>query len=322
MISKEQLRAQLEHTLDNLDFEVNAEHIPGKVRESYLKDGRRVIVVSDRLSAFDRILTSIPYKGQVLNQIANHWFSATEHIVPNHLISTPHPNVVVSREVQILPVEIVVRGYLTGSAWRDYEAGETVSGEKIPAGMKRWQQFESPILTPSTKAGQGEHDIPISVKDIIEQGIVEEDIWTKASDIAHKLFSFGSSEAGKRGLILVDTKYEMGVLKDDSGKPQIILADEVHTPDSSRYWIAESYEERFSAGKAPRMLDKEFVRGPLIERGFMGDGEIPELSDEFRVEIAQRYIELYERICGIEFEAEPGSQASAIKETVKEAIEA
>lgn len=314
MLDRELVREQLAHTLQTVDLPNLGEKINGKVRDCYVRKNseggkERILITSDRLSAFDKVLVTIPFKGQVLTQMAMHWFEETKDIVANHIISHPHPNVMIGREVKILPIEVVIRGYLTGSAWRDYQAGRDISGIKLPSGLKLSEKFPEPLITPSTKAEQGDHDEPISSQEIVARGIVEEKLWNQVCETALKLFARGTKKARERGLILVDTKYEFGV--SESG--ELVLADEVHTQDSSRYWILDSYEERFKKGEVPEMLDKEFVRGWLIEQGYMGDGTPPVFSDDFRIDTALRYIEAYERITGKTFVPETGDVAKKIE---------
>lgn len=301
MIAREIIKEQLAHTLSETNLHSLGEKVEGKVRDSYLQGKRRVLVTTDRLSAFDRVLTTIPFKGQVLTQMALYWFEATKHIVENHIIETPHPNVMIAKEVDIIPVELVVRGYLAGSGWRDYQKCGTISGIKLPLGLKKSEKLVEPIITPSTKAERGKHDEPISSAEVVDSGLVSKKIWDKACEIALNLFNFGTKRAQERGLILVDTKYELGIKKDGSG--EIILADEIHTPDSSRYWIMESYPSRFFSGEEPEMLDKEFVRSWLISQGYMGEGIAPNFSDDFRIDTAIKYIDAYERITGRDFNA-------------------
>ena len=272
----------------------------GKVRDVYnIADKYMVMVATDRISAFDVVLPKgIPYKGQVLNQIADYFLTATADIVPNWKVAVPDPMATVGLKCEPLKIEMIVRGYLTGSAWRDYAAGaREICGVKIPDGMRENEKFPEPILTPTTKADEG-HDENISREEIIARGIVAEDIYTQVEKYALALFARGQQMAAERGLILVDTKYEFGLL---DGK--VILIDEIHTPDSSRYFYADGYEERFEKGEAQRQLSKEFVRQWLISNGFMGkEGQqVPEMTDEYCDEVSRRYIELYEHITGLEF---------------------
>lgn len=318
MLSRNEIEQQLALTLEKIEAPFLGTKIEGKVRDSYVLGDRRVLVTSDRLSAFDRVLTTIPFKGQMLNQMATYWFKETAHIVPNHLLSVPHPNVLLTKQVQIVPVEVVVRGYLAGSAWRDYQAGRSVSGVALPKGLIKSARFDKPLLTPSTKAPQGEHDQPISSEEIVSSGLVEKKLWEEIGTTALSLFEFGSKKAAERGLILVDTKYEFGLLLDQRGKSQLVLADEIHTQDSSRYWIAESYPQAFQNQVDPVMLDKEFVRRWLIDRGYMGEGAPPTLTNDFRVDTAMKYMEACEMITGLKFSGEVGS----VQESIMRVLEA
>ena len=276
----------------------------GKVRDSYVNGDRRYLVATDRISAFDVILGAIPFKGQVLNQMAAYWFEATKDIAPNHVISIPDPNVTEAMQCEPFPVEMVVRGYLTGSSstsiWRAYEQGSReFCGHRLPEGMRRHQRLDKPLLTPSTKADIGEHDRSVSKDEILDMGLVTPEQFDRMESYAMALFAFGTQRAAERGLILVDTKYEFGQSKDG----RIVLIDEVHTPDSSRYWYAETYQEDFEAGRNPKAPDKEFVRRYLRERlGYSGDGPAPELPGQLVVEAALRYARLYEEITGEVFE--------------------
>ncbi|MDP5094169.1 MAG: phosphoribosylaminoimidazolesuccinocarboxamide synthase [Polaribacter sp.] len=274
----------------------------GKVREVYnINDELLVMIATDRLSAFDVILPKqIPFKGQILNQIATKMMNETVDIVPNWLIATPDENVAIGHLCTPFKVEMVIRGYLSGHAAREYKLGKRIlCGVEMPEGMKENDKFPVPLITPSTKADNGEHDEDISREDILSKGIVSEEDYLVLEDYTRKLFQRGTEIAAKRGLILVDTKYEFGKTKE--GK--IVLIDEIHTPDSSRYFYAEGYHERQKRGEAQKQLSKEFVRQWLIENGFQGkDGQqIPEMSDEKITEISNRYIELYEQITGEKF---------------------
>lgn len=273
----------------------------GKVRDVYTIDnGLLVMVASDRISAFDHILSKgIPFKGQVLNQVATMFLKATEDIVPNWLIATPDPSVAVGHACQPIRVEMVIRGYIAGHAAREYKAGRRVlCGVEMPEGMKENDKFPEPIITPATKADEG-HDEDISREDILAKGIVPEDIYVQLEKYTRALFQRGTEMAAERGLILVDTKYEFGI-KD--GK--VYLIDEIHTPDSSRYFYADGYEERQERGEAQKQLSKEFVRQWLIENGFQGlEGQtMPDMPDSFVQTVTDRYIELYEKITGLKFE--------------------
>lgn len=316
MLERSVIEEQLENTLQSVELPEFGTKIEGKVRDCYVVGDKRIIISTDRLSAFDVVLTTIPFKGQLLNQMAAYWFDATKHIIPNHIIDQPHPNVLVTKEVQILPVEVVVRGYLTGSAWRDYQAGRPVSGITLPPGLQKSARLDLPLITPSTKAERGTHDLPISSEEIVSSGLVPADIWAQVSETALKLFAFGTAKAKEHGLILVDTKYEFGTLRREDGSLQLILADEIHTPDSSRYWISDTYQTLFQKGEDPEMLDKEFVRRWLIEQGYMGEGTPPPFTDSFRIDTAIRYIEAFERVTGQKFQAKSGR----IKEEIQNAL--
>lgn len=290
------IREQLPYTLDAFEGEDLGEHYKGKVREIFLVGDEIIMITTDRVSAFDHVLGTIPFKGQILTEIANFWFDKTKDIAPNHLISSPDPQVLVAKKAETLPVEVIVRGYITGSLWREYEQG--INGQygfMLPEGLKKDQKFDTPILTPSTKAEYGEHDKPIA-REAIVNGLVEESVYAQAEVYALDLFAAGQEWAAKQGLILVDTKYEFGMVNGE-----LIVIDEIHTPDSSRYWIADDYETRFNAGEGQNMLDKENIRQWLIERGFSGEGTPPALTDEIRVSLAERYIELYTQLTGKEF---------------------
>lgn len=288
----------------------------GKVRDVYnINNDFLVMVVSDRISAFDVVLPKgIPYKGQVLNQIAEKFLDATSDIVPNWKIASPDPNVTVGHMCEPFKVEMVIRGYLTGHAWREYRDGKrTLCGVPMPDGMIENQKFEAPIITPTTKADEG-HDEDISREEIISQGLVDENEYKMLEDYTRKLFERGTEIAAKMGLILVDTKYEFG--KKDG---KIYLIDEIHTPDSSRYFYAEGYEKRQAAGEKQKQLSKEFVRQWLIENGFQGkEGQnVPEMSEEFVNSVSDRYIELFEKITGDKFEK---SDTDAIEARIEKSV--
>jgi|TARA_Y100000310_G_scaffold91835_1_gene89299 phosphoribosylaminoimidazole-succinocarboxamide synthase len=302
MLSDEILKQQLGSTLEKTDLKIGKKY-EAKVRDNYVLDGKRLIITTDRISAFDRVLCTIPFKGQVLNQTSAFWFEKTKDIVKNHVIDVPDPNVMVVNECKLLPVEMVVRGYITGvtktSAWYNYEKGvRNFCGNILPEGMKKNQKFDKPIITPSTKAEKGGHDESLSGEEVIKRGIVDEKIYREMEKAALALFNFGNELVGKNNLILVDTKYEFGLDKDGN----LTLIDEIHTPDSSRFWIKDTYGKLFSQNKEPEKLDKEYVRQFLAEKGFIGDGEIPEIPDDVKVEAAKRYIKAYEMITGQDFE--------------------
>jgi phosphoribosylaminoimidazole-succinocarboxamide synthase len=298
------LAAQLNNLLVDATIPELPNHYRGKVRDNYdLPDGRRIIIATDRLSAFDRNLTAIPCKGQVLTQIARFWFDATGDLCANHIIEYPDPNVVVCRRLDILPVEIVVRDYLTGSTetsiWPMYRAGRReIYGLRFPDGLRENQKLPATIITPTTKAAAGGHDEPVTRDAIIGRGLLTPEQWENVSRTALALFSRGLQIARGRGLMLVDTKYEFGL--DKAGR--IVLADEIHTPDSSRYWIADGYEQRFAAGEAPETLDKDFVRRWVAARCDPYRDPIPEIPSEVVLETARIYIDAYETIAGQPFE--------------------
>ena len=276
-------------TLDETDFEGLGDRIVGKVRDSYVSLGRRTLITSDRVSCFDRVVGTIPLKGQLLNQMAAFWFDATKDVARNHLLEVPDPNVSVVQECQLLPVEFVMRGYLTGSTstsiWTAYEGGERVyCGHRLPDGLKQHQKLAAPILTPTTKAAQGDHDRLTSRAELIQSGVISEELYDRAQAIAQRLYAEGTRFAEKQGLILVDTKYEMGL--DASG--QILVVDEIHTPDSSRYWQLDGYEAALAAGRAPAAIDKEYVRLWLQEQGYQGEGRSPEAGLQGFVEVHDR----------------------------------
>ena len=300
MLSDDILKTQLKHTLGKTNFEIGRKY-EGKVRDNYVLNGKRIIITTDRISAFDRVLCTIPFKGQVLNQTSAFWFNKTRKIVPNHLIYVPDPNVMVVKECKPYHVEMVVRGYITGvtttSAWYNYERGiRNFCGNTLPEGLEKNQKFNKPIITPSTKAEHGLHDESISGEEIIRRGLVDDKVYRQMEKATLALFDFGTRLVAKNNLILVDTKYEFGEL---NGK--LTLIDELHTPDSSRFWIKDTYDNLFSKEHEPEKLDKEYVRQWLSNKGFVGEGPIPDIPDEVKIEAAIRYIKAYEMITGKEF---------------------
>lgn len=300
MVDREALRAALGFTLSSTSLDALGTKYEGKVRDNYTTpDGRRIIVVTDRISAFDRVIGTLPLKGQVLNRLAAFWFEQTRDVAPSHMISVPDPNVLIARECAPLPVELVMRSYVTGvtstSIWTHYQRGVRVfCGHELPDGLRKNQRLPAPILTPSTKAPKGDHDVSASRAEILAMGHISARDFDAAAEIAAALFAYGQRWCAERGLILVDTKYELG--KDAKGN--IVVIDEIHTPDSSRFWMAGSYDERFAAGAEPESFDKEYVRRYLAKIGFTGDGPLPELPDDVRVEASARYIEAFEAITG------------------------
>jgi phosphoribosylaminoimidazole-succinocarboxamide synthase len=284
----------------------------GKVRVSYElpagADGerRRLFITTDRLSAFDRIIAGVPYKGQVLNQLAAWWFAETADIVPNHVLSVPDPNVLVARAATPLPVEVIVRGYITGvtstSLWQQYADGaREIYGHHFPDGLRKNTELPTALVTPTTKGSEGTHDVPLTVAEVAQRGLVEHRRWGEVVEAALLLFRRGQAKAAEAGLILADTKYEFGTAADGS----LLLIDEMHTPDSSRYWVADTYEQRLAAGEEPESLDKEVVRRALLAAGYRGDGEPPTLPDDVWAETSRRYIHAFERLTGTTFE--PGT---------------
>jgi phosphoribosylaminoimidazole-succinocarboxamide synthase len=305
------IKNQLDNTLEKLELNISSDFYRGKVRENYYKEDQIIMVTSDRVSAFDHVLGTIPFKGQILNEIACFWFEKTKDIVPNHFISSPDEQVLVTKKAKTLPVEVIVRQYITGSLWREYSSG--INGQygfMLPDNLIENQKFDIPILTPSTKAEYGEHDEPISREKIINS-LVEENIYAKAEKYALELFKVGQEWANSRGLILVDTKYEFGMYNGE-----LIVIDEIHTPDSSRYWVKDEYDSRFNNRESQKMLDKENIRQWLIERGFKGEGTPPELTSDIRILLAEKYIELYKTLLGKEFIPSVGDVAERISKNL------
>ena len=279
----------------------------GKVRVSYAYgEGRRLFITTDRLSAFDRVIAGVPYKGQVLNELSAWWFERTADVVANHVVDLPDPNVLVARAAQPLPVEVVVRGYITGvtstSLWRQYADGaRTIYGYHFSDGLRKNTELPLAIVTPTTKAEHGGHDEPLSPSDVTRKGLVATDLWQTVESAALELFARGQEIARRSGLIMADTKYEFGT----TPAGELLLIDEMHTPDSSRYWVAATYEEHLSADDEPESLDKEVVRRALIGAGYDGKGAPPDLAPEVWEATSRRYIDAYERLTGLTFQ--PGS---------------
>jgi phosphoribosylaminoimidazole-succinocarboxamide synthase len=325
MIDDALLRDTLSRTLSRTDFDALGAKYEGKVRDNYTPtssrsadvDARRFIVVTDRISAFDRVLGTIPFKGQVLTRLAAWWFDRTRDVAPNHVLAHPDPNVLECVECTPILCEFVVRSYVTGttstSIWTHYEQGERVfCGHRLPDGMKKNEKLPAPILTPATKAPKGEHDVSGSREEILATGNVTAEDFDRAAAMAMKLFAAGQAICAERGLILVDTKYEFGKTRDG----RILVIDEIHTPDSSRFWEQASYEGRFAQGQDPEPLDKDFVRRYYATLGYRGDGEPPPLPDDVRVGAARRYIEAYERITGEPFVPDTGEPVRRIANNV------
>ena len=304
MISKQALQALLPLAFDGTDLALPGK-ATGKVRDWYgLPDGQRLIVTTDRLSAFDRILACVPYKGQVLNQLTNWWFDQTSDIIPNHKRSVPDPNAVVASVAEPFLVEVIVRGYITGvtstALWYRYSLGEReIYGYHFPDGLQKNAELPHAIITPTTKGAAGMHDERLTCAEVVEQGLMDEATWEQVQAAALAVFARGQTLARKAGLILVDTKYEFGRTPD--GK--VTLIDEVNTPDSSRFWKADTYAERFGGGQEPENFDKEFVRIAYAEKGYRGDGQIPNMPADLWAVASQRYITIYEMLTGQPFQA-------------------
>lgn len=304
MISAQRLRELLPLALAETNLPLPGKG-SGKVRDWYdLPEGRRLLVTTDRLSAFDRILARVPYKGQVLNQLTNWWFRQTQSMIPNHLVAEPDPNAAVVEVVEPFLVEVIVRGYITGvtttALWYRYSLGEReIYGYRFPEGLRKNSPLPEPIITPTTKGVAGAHDERLTCAEVVEKGLLDADTWDQVQAAALAIFKLGQEVAARAGLILVDTKYEFGRAADG----RVMLIDEVHTPDSSRFWKADTYESRLVAGEEPENFDKEFVRLAYAEKGYRGDGEIPPMPAELWVAASQRYIAIYEMLTGESFAA-------------------
>lgn len=304
MITNETIRAILPQAFAETNLPWAGKR-SGKVREWYpLGDGRRLLITTDRLSAFDRILACVPFKGQVLNQLAAWWFAQTSDVIPNHVVSVPDPNALVAVEVEPFPVEVIVRGYISGvtstALWYRYSLGEReIYGYRFPDGLRKNEALPEPIITPTTKGGPTGHDERLTCAEVVERGLLDADTWDRVQAAALAIFKRGQAAARKAGLILVDTKYELGRAPDG----RVLLIDEVHTPDSSRFWKADTYAERLAAAKEPENFDKEFVRLAYAEKGYRGDGPAPPMPDDLWVAASQRYIAIYEMLTGRAFAA-------------------
>jgi phosphoribosylaminoimidazole-succinocarboxamide synthase len=317
-LNQKAIIAALPYCLTETSFTFGKKY-KGKVRDTYDIGDKLILVTTDRQSAFDRLLASVPYKGQVLNLTSVWWFNNTQSIVPNHLIAVPDPNVVIAKKCTVFPIEFVVRGYISGttstSLWTQYQKGNReYCGLSFPEGLKKNQKLDAPILTPTTK--ETEHDRPISPRDIVAEGWMTQSDWDEASNYALQLFNHGMEVAAKHGLILVDTKYEFG--RDEEGR--IVLVDEIHTPDSSRYWISNSYQERFDAGKEPENIDKEFLRLWFVDHcDPYNDKVLPQAPEDLIVTLASRYIQLYEMITkeSFVFDENPGPTNERIARNIE-----
>ena len=315
-VSEDQLLAAVPHALRQVDLPGLGRRIEGKVRDIYVQEGRRILITTDRVSAFDRVLGAIPFKGQVLNQLSAWWFEQLADVVANHVISIPDPNVTIAHEAESLPVEVIVRGYITGvtstSLWTLYHEGvERPYGLDLPTGLRKNDALPQPVITPTTKATGGAHDERLTSAEVVERGLVEPGLWESIQAAALEIFRRGQGVARKAGLILVDTKYEFGMV---DGQP--VLIDEVHTPDSSRYWVADSYRAVHGSDQEPQNFDKEFLRKWFVEQGYRGEGQAPTMPPEFIVQVAQRYISAYERLTGQSFV--PGEQPAV--ERIRQAL--
>ena len=322
MLDPSLLASRLDLVLDDATIPELPNHYRGKVRDNYdLPDGRRIIIATDRLSAFDRNIAAIPCKGEVLTQVARFWFDQTRDICNNHVLEYPDPNVLVCRRLTIMPVEIVVRDYMAGttgtSIWSMYKTGRReMYGHRFPEGLRENQKLPQTIVTPTTKAGDGEHDAPVTAAEIVERGLMSAAQWETLTATALALFARGREVAARRGLILVDTKYEFGV----DEQSRIVLADEIHTPDSSRYWFAETYPRRFAAGEPPDAFDKDVLRRWVAARCDPYKDAIPPIPPEVIGETAAVYIDAYERITGERFTIPPPGRPvlERIRENLRE----
>lgn len=305
MLSRDALISAIPDALQEIDLPGLGPKESGKVRAIYRRGDRRVLITTDRISAFDRVLGTIPFKGQVLNQLSAWWFEQTQDIVPNHVIDVPDPNVTIAREAVPLPIEVVVRGYITGitstSLWTLYARGRReMYGVKLPDGLRKNDPLPEPLITPTTKARAGEHDQPVTPDEIQQRGLLREGLWQEVAVVALALFARGQQIAARSGMILVDTKYEFGLVDG-----RLTLVDEIHTPDSSRFWL----QDGGGAGAQPQHLDKEFLRAWFAEQGYRGEGVPPTMPADIVAEVARRYLMVYERLTGDVFE--PGEQPAA-----------
>lgn len=322
MVSKDDIIKSIPVCLKSTDFDFGKK-FTGKVRDTYILPDKRIIITTDRQSAFDYVLGQIPFKGAVLNQLAAFWFDKTSKIVSNHLISVPDPNVSIVKNCEPIMVEIIVRGYMTGvtvtAIWPSYERGERIIyGVKFPDGLKKNDKLPEPVITPTYHGdltGKGGHDTRLTKKEIIEMKLVPKKIYEQIEKAAIELFKFGSKLALKKGLILVDTKYEFGLVDGE-----LVLMDEIHTPDSSRFWKADTYKRRIKKGEEPDNFDKEFLRLWYKERGYTGDGEPPKMSEELIIALSQRYIKVYEMLAGKTFKGFKYPIEGRIKENIQKAL--
>lgn len=319
MVSKQKVIENIPAALKTVNLSGFGEKKQGKVRDIYVWDLKRLFITTDRQSAFDKVLGHIPFKGQVLTAISQFWFDKTKDIIQNHLISVPDANVLLVKECKLIPIEMVVRGYITGvtdtSIWGSYEKGDRVIyGIKFPEGLKKNQKLKTPVITPTTKADFGLHDERLTEKEILDKKIVNPKIWNEMKKVALELFERGQKICDKAGIILVDTKYEFGL--DDKGK--LMLIDEIHTPDSSRYWVKKTYAERFKKGAEPESYDKEPLRIWFKEHGYSGQGRPPKMPPEFIAKMSMLYMSIYEKVTGKKFVPEISKNVNKrIKENLK-----
>ncbi|MBT4384269.1 phosphoribosylaminoimidazolesuccinocarboxamide synthase [Candidatus Peregrinibacteria bacterium] len=318
MIDPKTIAEQIKFLLSGTNFANLGTRYEGKVRDNYTNGDRRILITTDRLSAFDRIIALVPFKGEILNGMTKFWFEQTKDICPNYVESYPDPSVIIGKECEPLKVEMVIRAYITGttttSAWYNYSNGSrNICGNELPDGLVKNQKLPEVILTPTTKGDHGDHDKNMTPEEIVERGLITQEEWDKLADYTRKLFARGQELADKNGVILVDTKYEFG--KDANG--EIMLIDEIHTPDSSRYWIKDTYEERMAAGEEPENINKEFLRIWLAEeQGYRGEGVVPEVPEEMLVKTAEKYMQAFELITGQPFVAEVGDTHARIEKNL------
>ncbi len=305
------IRKQLEFAINETVFDIGSKY-RGKVRDVYDLGEKLLLIATDRISAFDRVLGTIPFKGEILTAMSLFWFEKTSDIIPNHIIKRIHPNAILVKKCKIIPIEVIIRGYLTGGGWREYQKTGKICGNILPQNLKKDSRLDRPIFTPTTKAVEG-HDESITRDEIIKQKILSNDLLNKIESTAYRLFERGTEIAAKNNLILVDTKYEFGLLEDGS----LIIADEIHTSDSSRYWFQDTYEELFRQNKDQRMVDKEFLRKWLMDNNFTGDGKSPVIPDEIIAEVCRKYINAYTTITGQEYKIEAGDVLSGLNKAVE-----
>lgn len=330
MLSDRTLQDALDKALDGLDLEALdpagaaalGPRRRGLVRDSWVAGRHRLLVTTDRLSAYDQVVGLVPFKGQLLNQLSVWWFLETQDIVANHVVRVPDPNVLVAWNARVLPVEVVVRGYITGvtptALWTRYAAGEERPyGLALPRGLAKNVALPQPVITPTTRAPRGEPDECLSGAEVVARELVEAAMWRRIEEVSFALYARGQRRAREAGMLLVDTKYEFGVIEHEDGREELVLIDELHTPDSSRYWIAESYAERVASGLEPESFDKEYVRLWFHAQGYDGTGPAPRLADHVAVELAARYIDLYEQITGQPFEPAPLPAAPRIADCLR-----